>query len=431
LEILAQAMAALVPVPDVDKMLLGARLAEATALYQVDYTPVTWTPFVSTRNIAWAVYDKTDATQAQMDTALANLTQAMTALVPVLEVGKAVLGAKLAEATALYQADYTPVTWMPFASTRNIAWAVYDKTNATQAQMDTALANLTHAMAVLVPVPEVDKTVLGTKLTSNESSPDSGTPSISACTLALHSYASFDTDSATPSTSARTLTQNVYDNTETTQEQVDTTLANLTHAMAALVPVLEVDKAVLGAKLSEATALYQSDYTPVTWVPFVSTRNIAWAVYDKTNATQAQMDTALANLTQAMAALVHVPEVDKTVLGTKLTSDASSPDSGTPSTPACTLAQSTMNALAQSTGMTSTSACTLALHSYVAFDAESTTPSISPCTLVQNVYDKAVDAIQAQPDSLEVCTGALGVCTGAEVYGSFTVRENARMTLIG
>ncbi|MDP1432647.1 S-layer homology domain-containing protein, partial [Lysinibacillus capsici] len=68
------------PVSGVDKAALQAKVAEESALTEVNYTPASWTEYQAKLVEAKAVLAKPDATQAEVDAALAALTKAQKAL---------------------------------------------------------------------------------------------------------------------------------------------------------------------------------------------------------------------------------------------------------------------------------------------------------------------------------------------------------------
>ncbi|MCL2370514.1 MAG: hypothetical protein FWC80_04745, partial [Firmicutes bacterium] len=60
---------------------LNAAITAANARVQANYTEATWETFVTARSAAIAVRDNADATQSQVDAALASLNTAANALV--------------------------------------------------------------------------------------------------------------------------------------------------------------------------------------------------------------------------------------------------------------------------------------------------------------------------------------------------------------
>lgn len=71
------------------------------------------------------------------------------------KVDKSKLSAKIAEAEALIEADYTQETWTGLTTALESAKTVNDNKNATQSQVDAALANLVLAMGALKPSPAI------------------------------------------------------------------------------------------------------------------------------------------------------------------------------------------------------------------------------------------------------------------------------------
>lgn len=70
------------PVQEVDKTELQAKITEAQALHETSYTLESWAVLQSALNAAVTVNSDPDASQDEVDTALANLENAITSLVP-------------------------------------------------------------------------------------------------------------------------------------------------------------------------------------------------------------------------------------------------------------------------------------------------------------------------------------------------------------
>ena len=136
----------------VDKTALDAAIAGAAALAEADYTADSWVLFASALSAAQIVSDDTDATQIEVDDALAALEAAIAALVietPVPTVDKTALDAAIAGVAALVEADYTADSWATFASALSAAQIVSGDTDATQIEVDNALLTLNDAIAAL------------------------------------------------------------------------------------------------------------------------------------------------------------------------------------------------------------------------------------------------------------------------------------------
>ena len=150
--------------PEVDKTQLVEAITEAQTKNEEDYTEESWAPFAEALELAMQVRDNEEATQEEVDGVLASLRSAMNALVvkedPVdPEVDKTQLVEVIAEALTKNEEDYTEESWAPFAQALQSAIEVRDNEEATQEQVDEALANLTAAMDLLVeedrPTPEI------------------------------------------------------------------------------------------------------------------------------------------------------------------------------------------------------------------------------------------------------------------------------------
>ncbi|WDV06009.1 S-layer homology domain-containing protein [Lysinibacillus irui] len=297
-----------VPVSDfeesiVNKTALQAKVAEEGTLTESAYTPSSWTEYQAKLTEAKAVLAKPDATQAEVDAALAALTKAQNDLVPVSEVDKTALQAKVAEEGTLTESAYTPSSWAEYQAKLTEAKAILAKPDATQAEVDAALAALTKAQNDLVPVSEVDKTDLQAKVA------EEGTLTESAYTPS--SWAEYQ--------AKLTEAKAILAKPDATQAEVDAALAALTKAQNDLVPVSEVDKTDLQAKVAEEGTLTEVDYTPASWTEYQAKLTEAKEVLAKQDATQAEVDAALAALTKAQSDLVpSVPGVDKTALQAKV-----------------------------------------------------------------------------------------------------------------
>ncbi|MDP1396071.1 S-layer homology domain-containing protein [Lysinibacillus capsici] len=163
---LTKAQNDLVPVSGVDKTALQAKVTEESALTEVNYTPASWTEYQAKLVEAKAVLAKSDATQAEVDAALAALTKAQNDLDPVSGVDKAALQAKVAEESALTEVNYTPASWTEYQAKLVEAKAVLAKPDATQAEVDAALAALTKAQKALTKNPLPQTPGLGSLVSS-------------------------------------------------------------------------------------------------------------------------------------------------------------------------------------------------------------------------------------------------------------------------
>lgn len=122
--------------------------------------------------------------------------------------------------------------------------------------------------------------------------------------------------------------ERVLNDPTATQTQVDQALQDLTDARNGLIPTTSVpvvDKSALQAKVIEITDenLEESAYTPGSWVALDNAMNEAERVLNDPTATQAQIDQALQDLTDARTGLTKVIGNDTSTLQTLIPSTGS------------------------------------------------------------------------------------------------------------
>ena len=138
--------------PVVDKTELQKAVDDAANLSADDYTAESWANFESALTAARDALANDDATQEQVDDALKALNDARAALAekPVAPaVNKAELQKAVDEAADLKAEDYTAESWEPFEAALDDAREVLADDDATQEQVDDALAALTDARGAL------------------------------------------------------------------------------------------------------------------------------------------------------------------------------------------------------------------------------------------------------------------------------------------
>ncbi|WP_145150683.1 S-layer homology domain-containing protein [Paenibacillus xylanexedens] len=163
-------------VTKVDKSLLQAKVTEVTGedLEESEYTPASWETLDDAMNEAQRVLDDPAATQAQVDKALQDLTDARTGLTPTTSapvVDKSILQAKINEIMGqnLEESEYTPASWETLDDAMNEALRVFNDSTVTQAQVDKALQDLTIARTGLTKVNGADTSTLQTLIPSTGS----------------------------------------------------------------------------------------------------------------------------------------------------------------------------------------------------------------------------------------------------------------------
>ncbi len=137
-------------VPTVDKTALKAALDQVITA-QGNFTGSSWAAYSAVVKEAKAVYDNADATQDEVDAAVTKLTNAKDLLVE--RADKAALKTAIDDAKQITNDDYTTETWNAFQSALTAAEGVYGNDDATQAQVDSALAALKTAQENLMKNP--------------------------------------------------------------------------------------------------------------------------------------------------------------------------------------------------------------------------------------------------------------------------------------
>ncbi|WP_366347433.1 S-layer homology domain-containing protein [Paenibacillus amylolyticus] len=161
----------------IDKAKLKAKIDEINGkietgeLDKEEYTPASWTALDNAMNEAERVLNDLTATQAQVDKALLDLTNARTGLIPTTSVpvvDKSALQAKVTEITgeSLEESEYTPASLTALNDAMNEAERVLSDLTANQAQVDKALQDLTNARTGLTKVIGTDTSTLQTLVPS-------------------------------------------------------------------------------------------------------------------------------------------------------------------------------------------------------------------------------------------------------------------------
>ncbi|PJN57710.1 hypothetical protein PAEAM_39230 [Paenibacillus sp. GM1FR] len=144
---------------------------ESGELDEEEYTPASWTALDDAMNEAQRVLNDLTATQAQVDKALLDLTDARMGLIPTTSVpvvDKSALQAKVTEITgeSLGESAYTPASWVTLKDAMNEAERVLNDLTANQVQVDKALQDLTNARTGLTKLIGTDESTLQTLVPS-------------------------------------------------------------------------------------------------------------------------------------------------------------------------------------------------------------------------------------------------------------------------
>ncbi|OUQ87019.1 hypothetical protein B5G50_18960 [Brevibacillus brevis] len=307
--------------PVVDKSKLQAKAGEIKTenLKADDYTTESWEELQKALQKAEAVLADPNATQQEVDEALSALTKARDGLKkqdePTPTVDKTKLQAKAdgIKAEDLKEEEYTSASWAELKQALQKANEVLADPNATQQEVDEALSALKKARDGLkkpsvptpTPTPSVDKSKLQAKADKIQSED-----------LVGEDYTS---ESWEELQKALEKANSVLADRNATQEEVDKALSALTKAREGLqkpdepTPTPTVDKSKLQAKVDEIDDedLDEDDYTSSSWRKLEKALKRAKDVLEDPDATQDEVDEALAELKKARRDLESVDKRDR------------------------------------------------------------------------------------------------------------------------
>jgi hypothetical protein len=187
--------------------------------------------------------------------------------------------------------QYTTASYTNYERYLKEAIAVYENQNATQEQINTATANLQEAYVSLVL--SADKSVLLEELNKFEQA-----------NKGLYTSATYNAWQ-----SAYNNGKSVYDAPSASYEDINSAVQSLKNAFAAL--ALRGDKTELYAKMQEIKGIDCSLYTPQTGETLNNSYLSAQAIFDDIDASQQQIDSAIADLTAKKAALCFIADFDE------------------------------------------------------------------------------------------------------------------------
>ena len=263
---------------------LKTQIAAYKALNEADWTEESWASLETVFASADAVNKNATSTADEIANAATTLQEAISAL-KAKPADKTTLAAKITEAAALVEADYTPATWEAFQTALTAANAANDAESISQTEVNNALANLDAAIKALKA--PADKTDLATLIT----------------TVASYNEADYTPNTWAALKVACEDAEEVFANVSATQEEVDDANGKLNMAINALAK--PGNKTALTAAITSAKALKQADYqvTALTWSVFQNIIGDAEAVVNDPNATQGEVDLALSNLNEKIESL--------------------------------------------------------------------------------------------------------------------------------
>lgn len=262
---------------EIDKTALNDAIAQAQTKVEADYTPSTWSAFATMLDTALAAQENEAIAPDAIAEIAQSLMDVMNALVE--RANFTAIDNKLAKVEALNQADYSEASWSALQAV--IAKVPTAKANAelTQEEADALLGELTTAISALKPPASF--TALDEKLAE--------VASLNESDYIPASWDEFQT------IVARAVA--IKNASTTTQDDIDGILQELTDGMTSIL-CKKADKTTLQAEVTAAQDLKKENYDvqDVTWNVFIKSIDDAKEVLDNPNATQAEVDAALAEL---------------------------------------------------------------------------------------------------------------------------------------
>ncbi len=268
-----------------DTTALEAAIQAAEALVETDYTEESWAALEAAVEQAKALLTDPNATQPQVDAAVAAVKEAMQALG--IRVITAELEAAIKTAEALKAENHTPNSWAELEKALEEARKVLADADLTQEKVDAAAAALKAAVEALVEradTAELEATVEAAELLKKED---------------------YTADTWTALEKALEEARKVLTDANALQADADAATAAVKAAVDGLKPV--VSSAELEAAIEKAEALKEEDYSAETWAELEKALEEAGKVLADPDATQEQLDAAAAALETAMEALDEDP----------------------------------------------------------------------------------------------------------------------------
>ena len=257
---------------------LQSKAAEIKKLNASSFTSSSWHALQKVQDNVHAVLDNPDANQTEINDALQKLTQVSEGLVD-----HSTLQTKVSETEKLDKNNYTAKSWDALQKTLADALKIQDNPDATQDEVDAALAKLQKAADGLT----TDTSTLQTTVAelNRENLKENG----------------YTTGSWKTLQDALSQAEKVTNDPSATQAQIDTAFQTLSKGKEGLVMTSD-----LQTKLSEINRLNlnQNNYTEKSWTAFQAALKAAKNVLTDPNTTQKQVDQALESLKQAQKGLV-------------------------------------------------------------------------------------------------------------------------------
>jgi hypothetical protein len=258
-----------------------------------DYSVTTWNVLEEALNAANVVYQNPNATQADVDEAVANLKAATDALVFIGDLNKTI-----DMVDGFNENDFTPSGWNAIQEALVVAKEVQSNPNATQAEVDAALEGLNEAIDTAPTAGNKGDLNLIIQIAQREVEGD------------------YTADSWKQLQTALDAAKEVQADVEATQSQINTATSNLLDALGNLQK--RADKTALQTAINQANNLSDTNFTIKSWDRLQEVLTTASNLMDNTNASQEEVDAATAALQDALKDLVSIADLAQAIAGAEL-----------------------------------------------------------------------------------------------------------------
>ena len=264
-----------------DNYLLKAAIDRAEALDETKYTTASWANMQTVLAAAQKVLDDETATQEEVDKAAEDLDDAVAALVKRGDKTALAAAVKAVDEMGLVEDDYTPDSWAALQTALADAKGVLGDLDATQDDVDDALAALNDALYGLA---RKDGGVVTAALEAAIAEAEALTEE----NYTTSTWAALQTALTAAKAALESTDQTVINNAATA----------LQSAISGLLPA--ADKTALEAVIAEAEALIQANYTEPTRTALQAALAAAQTAFADGDATQEEVDNAVAALQDAI-----------------------------------------------------------------------------------------------------------------------------------
>lgn len=229
----------------------------------------------------------------------AEVTDFEVIVTPSMPVDKTILEALVNVNASRQPEEYTTETWQIFEDSLNYAQRVLDADGATQEEVTQAIDELNEAIKQLEQIEEsVNKEALAAKI-------------IKGLTLKPSEGTQFTFESQQALDKALSQAQEIFANPQATQAEVDEALANLDVAILGIVEEnVAVDKEALIALIEKASNLVPQlnhEFTENSLKQLAEALETAQEIVEATNTTQAEVDSVITMVENALNSMEEVP----------------------------------------------------------------------------------------------------------------------------